>query len=68
MGGNIGFAAGTFRKNSAADVADNFSAGASEYDLFVFAVIAFHTQESAFGFVCVIHNDRLTPQIQISLL
>ena len=68
MGGNIGFTAGAFGKDAAADIADNFSAGAAENDLLVLAVIAFHTQESAFGFVCVIHNDRLTPQIRISWL
>jgi hypothetical protein len=68
MGGNVGFTAGAFRESSAADVADNFSAGAAENDLFVFAVVAFHAQESAFGLVRIIHDDRLTPQIQISLL
>ena len=54
MGGNVGFAAGAFGQSPAADVAENFSACTAENNLFVFTVIAFHAQKSAFGFVGII--------------
>ena len=48
-------AAGRLGKRSAADVAEDFAAGTAENDLFVLATVAFDTQESALGTVCVIH-------------
>jgi hypothetical protein len=54
VGCDVGFAAGALGECSAANVADNLSAGASENNLFVFTVVAFYTQKSAFGFVCII--------------
>lgn len=55
---NVGFAARGFGQGSSANVTNDFSACAAENDLFVFAIIAFHAQESAFGFVRIIRHGQ----------
>lgn len=49
------FSACRFNKYSSANVAGNFTACASENDLFVFTIVTFYSQKSAFRLVCITH-------------
>lgn len=65
MSCNCGFSTGWFGKGSSTDNAGNLAACASEYDLFVFAVVALYAQEPAFWSLGIIYHTILLLELEL---
>jgi hypothetical protein len=62
---NCRFSTGWFGKGPSTDNAGNFAACASEYNLFVFAVVALYAQEPAFWPLCIIYHFILLLELEL---
>jgi hypothetical protein len=58
------FSTGWFGKGPSTDYAGNFTAGATEYDLFVFAVVALYAQEPAFWPLDIVYHFILLLELE----
>lgn len=65
MSGNCRFSTGWFGKGPSADYAGNFTACASEYDLFIFAVVALYAQEPALWSLGVVYHYILLLELEL---
>lgn len=65
MSSNCRFSTGWFSKGPSTDNAGNFTAGASEYDLFVFAVVALYAQEPAFWPLDIVYHFILLLELEL---
>lgn len=65
MSSNCRFSTGWFGKGPSTDNASDFTAGTSEYDLFVFAVVALYAQEPAFWPLDIIYHFILLLELKL---
>ena len=62
---NCRFSTGWFGKGPSTDNAGNFTASASEYNLFVFAVVALYAQEPAFWPLGIVYHFILLLELEL---
>ena len=65
MSSNCRFSTGWFGKGPSTDNAGDFTAGTSEYDLFVFAVIALYAQEPALWSLGIVYHIILLLELEL---